>query len=102
MSSVFDKAFTAVIDECLELYDKDELEKCVEKAQQRVDDAAAPRYHRLRPWILLGSVLKIETRRINAISSLGLCGTSFDAGAVLARMLGRTPRWRSYAVGLGC
>jgi tetratricopeptide (TPR) repeat protein len=57
MSSIIDKAFTDAYNECAELYDNDELEKCIEKAQALLDYGAAPRYHRMKTWILLGNCL---------------------------------------------
>jgi hypothetical protein len=57
MSSIIDKAFTDAYNECAELYDNEELEKCIEKAQALLDEGAAPRYHRMKTWILLGNCL---------------------------------------------
>lgn len=57
MGPIVGSPSTDAVDECLELHDKDELEKCVEKAIQILDDAAAPRCHRMKTWILLRSVL---------------------------------------------
>lgn len=57
MSSIIDRAFSRAYNEAAELYDNDELEKCVEKANELLADGAAPRYHRMKTWILLAYVL---------------------------------------------
>lgn len=55
MSRIVDKAFTDAYNESNELYDKDELEKCIKKPQEILADGAAPCYHRMKVWILLGN-----------------------------------------------
>jgi hypothetical protein len=58
MSSIIDNTFTEVVNDCLELYDKHELENCVEKKPKRSSrPPGAPRYHRMETLILLGSIL---------------------------------------------
>ncbi|SMR42730.1 unnamed protein product [Zymoseptoria tritici ST99CH_1E4] len=58
MSSIIDRAFTQAYNEVAEHYNNDELEECVRKGKEILDDDAAPRYHRIKTWILLGNVLE--------------------------------------------
>lgn len=57
MSSIIDKAFDRAYNEAADCYNNNELEKCVEKANELLDDGAAPRFHRMKAWILLAYVL---------------------------------------------
>ena len=65
MSRIVDKPFTDTYNECNELYDKGELEKCIEKAQEILEDGATPRYHRMKPWILLEDCLGVWDEAID-------------------------------------
>jgi hypothetical protein len=53
VSHIVDKASTEAFNECTELYDKNECERCIGKVQEILEDAAAPAYHRMKSWILL-------------------------------------------------
>lgn len=54
---IIDEAFTAAFNEANELYRNDRLEECAAKCRELLDDSAAPKYHRMKTLILLGSIL---------------------------------------------
>lgn len=53
MNHIDNKAFPAAYNKRIELCNNDELEKCIEKAQENLEDGGNPRYHRMQTWILL-------------------------------------------------
>lgn len=55
--SIINRAFALAYNEAAELYDTDQLEACIEKCNEILHDSAAPRYHRMKTWVLLNNVL---------------------------------------------
>lgn len=55
--SLIDRQFTDAYNQIHELYDNDELDECIEQAQQLLQDPAIPRYHRMKTYILLVSTI---------------------------------------------
>jgi hypothetical protein len=53
--SVIDHAFNEAFNELGKYYDDDELDTCVEKARELLQNSALSRYHRIRTLVLLGS-----------------------------------------------
>ncbi|KAF2129996.1 hypothetical protein P153DRAFT_228893 [Dothidotthia symphoricarpi CBS 119687] len=56
-SSDVNKAFTDGFNEAFELYRTNRLDECAAKARELLSDTAIPRYHRMKTFILLGSIL---------------------------------------------
>jgi hypothetical protein len=57
-NSVPDRAFTEAFNELNKYYEDDELDTCVEKARELLQDRALPRYHRIRTLVLYGSAVE--------------------------------------------
>jgi hypothetical protein len=56
--SVPDRAFTEALNELNKYYEDDELDTCVEKARELLQDIDLPRYHRIRTLVLCGSAVE--------------------------------------------
>ncbi|KAF2166335.1 hypothetical protein M409DRAFT_23527 [Zasmidium cellare ATCC 36951] len=57
MEDTVDRKFTKRFNEVAQLYDDDALEECINKGRTLLDDPALPRYHRMKTWVLLGSIV---------------------------------------------
>lgn len=55
---VIDRAFTEAFNELNKYYEDDELDTCVGKARELLQDVALPRYHLIRTLVLLGSAVE--------------------------------------------
>jgi len=56
--NVPNRAFTEAINELNKYYVDHELDTCIEKARELLQDSALPRYHRIRTLVLLGSAVE--------------------------------------------
>jgi hypothetical protein len=55
---VIDRAVTEAFNELNKYYEDDELDACVEKARELLQDVNLPRYHRIRTLVLCGSAVE--------------------------------------------
>jgi hypothetical protein len=55
---VIDRTFNEAFNELSKYYEDDELETCVEKARELLQNSALPRYHHIRTLVLLGSAVE--------------------------------------------
>jgi hypothetical protein len=66
--------FTDAFNEANKLYDEDDLEACIVKCRELLEDPAMPRYCRMRTLVLLGScALRSRTglKRTDVVKRLG-------------------------------
>lgn len=57
MSAAIEEAFTEDYNTAVDLFDNNQLAECIEKIKTILQDDAAPRYHQMKSWILLGNVI---------------------------------------------
>ncbi|KAK5734454.1 hypothetical protein LTR17_008955 [Elasticomyces elasticus] len=57
MQDTIDAQFTTGYNEVHRLYEENDLEGCIAKAEELLDEPAIPRFHRMKTLILLGNVL---------------------------------------------